>query len=67
MVYPDGNEKRIPSESIDDGFIRRLADFMQKMASDLPARRVPSEFECGRCDLTSADCPEKIEPSVVTT
>ena len=59
MVYADGTEKHIAAASIDGGFIERLADFMQKMASDMPARRVPSEFEC---DLTSADCPAKIEP-----
>ena len=62
VVYADGAEKIIPPESIDNAFIERLANFMQKMASDMPARRVPSEFECGQCDLTSADCPEKIEP-----
>ena len=62
VVYADGTEKHIAAASIDGGFIERLAAFMQKMASDMPARRVPSEFECGQCDLTSADCPEKIEP-----
>lgn len=67
VVYPDGTEKRIPPESIDGPFIERLADFMLKMASDMPARRVPSEFECGQCDLTGADCPEKIEPVAALT
>ena len=62
VVYADGSEKHILHESIDGPFIGRLADFMQKMASDTPGRRVPSEFECGQCDLTSADCPVKIEP-----
>lgn len=61
VVYVDGTERHIPPESIDNDFIGRLADFMQKMASDMPARRVPSEFECGQCDLTRADCREKIE------
>ena len=62
VVYADGSEKPIPPESIDAPFVERLTDFMQKMASDMPPRRVPSEFECGQCDLTSADCPVKIEP-----
>ena len=61
VVYADGSEKCVPPESIDGPFVERLADFMQKMASDMPARRVPSAFECGQCDLTSADCPVKIE------
>ena len=65
VVYADGSEKRIPHESVDGPFVERLADFMQKMASEMPARRVPSEFECGQCDLTSADCPVKVEPRAV--
>ena len=65
VVYPDGTERRIPPESIDAGFIERLAEFMRKMASDMPARRVPSEYECGQCELTSADCPERIGPELV--
>ena len=40
---------------------------MKRMASETPARRVPSEFECGQCDLTSADCPVKIEPDIART
>ena len=64
VVYADGTETHVPADSIDGPFAERLADFMQKMASDTPARRVPSEFECGQCDLTSADCPVKIEPKV---
>ena len=39
-----------------------LIDFMQKMISPVPPRRVPSGAECGFCELTDADCPEKIEP-----
>jgi len=31
-VYADGTENHIPPESIDNDFIGRLADFMQKMA-----------------------------------
>lgn len=61
VVYAGGSEKRIPPESIDGPFIERLADFRQKMSSEMPGRRVTSEFECGQCDLASADCPVKIE------
>ena len=38
VVYADGSEKRIPYESIDGPFVERLADFMRKMASEMPAR-----------------------------
>ena len=49
-------------EGVDDAFVSRLAEFMRKMTSDMPPRRVPSLAECGWCELTSADCPDRIEP-----
>ena len=56
------SEKHIPADSLDDAFVSRLAEFMRKMTSDMPPRRVPSLAECGWCELTSADCPDRIEP-----
>ena len=61
LVYKDGHQVDIPADSIDDAFVARLADFMQKMTSPLPPRRVPSKPECGFCELTKADCTERIE------
>ena len=62
VVYPNGHQVNIPAASIDDAFVARLADFMQKMTSDMPPRRVASESECGYCELTSADCPDRFTP-----
>ena len=62
VVYADGSERRISAESVDDAFVSRLAKFMRKMTSDMPPRRVPSLAECGWCELTSADCPDRMEP-----
>ena len=62
VVYADGSERRIPADSVDDAFVSRLAEFMRKMTSDMPPRRVPSMVECGWCELTSADCPDRMEP-----
>ena len=59
-----GSEKRIPADSVDDAFVSRLAEFMRKMTSDMPPRRVPSLAECGWCELTSADCPDRVEPGL---
>ena len=64
VVYADGNEKRIPADSVDDAFVSRLAEFMRKMVSDMPPRRVPSLAECGWCELTSADCPDRVKPEL---
>ena len=62
VMYADGSEKRISADSVDDAFVARLAEFMRKMTSDMPPRRVPSLAECGWCELTSADCPDRMEP-----
>ena len=62
VVYADGSERRIAADSVDDAFVSRLAEFMRKMTSDMPLRRVPSLAECGWCELTTADCPDRMEP-----
>ena len=62
VMYADGSERRISADSVDDAFVSRVAEFMRKMTSDMPPRRVPSLAECGWCELTSADCPDRIEP-----
>ena len=64
VVYADGSEKHIPADSVDDAFVSRLAEFMRKMTSDMPPRRVPSLAECGWCELTKADCSERVEPEL---
>ena len=56
-MYADGSERRISADSVDDAFVSRLAEFMRKMTSDMPPRRVPSLAECGWCELTSAGLP----------
>ena len=66
VVYPEGRQIDIPAESVDDAFAARLADFMQKMTAPVPPRRVPSAPECRFCDLTKADCPERIDTEVTT-
>ena len=60
-MYKDGYRGSVLADSVDDAFVARLTDFMQKMTSDRPPRRVPSESECGYCELTSADCPDRFD------
>ena len=62
VVYRNGNRVDIPAASVNQEFVARLAEFIRKMTSKKPARRVPSEQECRFCDLTRADCPVRIEP-----
>ena len=62
VVYPGGRQVGVPAASVDDAFVERLTEFMQKMTSDMPPRRVPSESECGFCELTAADCSDRFSP-----
>ncbi len=62
VVYADGSEKRVPTDSVDVAFVSRLTEFIRKMTSDMPPRRVPSLAECRFCELTSADCPDRVDP-----
>ena len=44
--------------------VARVADVMCMIASPEPQRVVPSLAECAGCVLTSADCPDRMEPSL---
>ena len=48
-----------PSTAIDGPFIENLSQLIRRVASSTPARKVPSQMECGFCNLTAADCPER--------
>ena len=64
VVYRDGHQVNVPADSIDGAFVARVADFMQKMTSDMPPRRVASLVECGFCELTKGDCPDRLDSGV---
>ena len=46
-------------------FIKNLSGLVQRLGAGEPARRVPSPGECGFCDISSLDCPERVEEDVV--
>ena len=60
VAYPDSNVS-IPASRTDSEFVRNLGALIRRLANDAPARRVPSLAECRFCDITSADCPERVE------
>ena len=64
LVYADGTEKRIATDAITDEFRESVTTFMRRIVSRKPARHVPSERECGWCEVSSEDCSERIEPEV---
>ena len=60
VVYPD-HEDYIPNTALDVTFIENLSKLIQRLASYEPARKVPSGMECGFCNITTVDCPDRIE------
>ena len=57
---PDSNVG-LPVSAMDGEFVEKLGALIRRLASETPARRVPSAQECRFCDITSADCPERVE------
>ena len=51
----------IPAEAVDDQFVQNLGALIRRLSADKPARRVPSPQECRFCDITAADCPERVD------
>ena len=60
VAYPD-RVVDIPPEAVDGKFVENLGGLMHRLASETPARRVPSPGECRFCEITPADCPERAE------
>ena len=60
VAYPS-HVVDIPPEAVDGRFVENLGGLMRRLASDMPARRVPSPGECRFCEITSADCPERAD------
>ena len=63
IIYPDGNVQ-IPVSGLDQQFVDRMSALIRRLADETPARRVPSAQECRWCDITAAECPERVEEGV---
>ena len=53
VVYPD--------HAVEGNFVENLGGLMRRLASEMPARRVPSLGECRFCEITPTDCPDKAD------
>ena len=60
IVYND-HTHRVPQGGIDQGFIRNLGSLIRRIAAPEPSVRVPSAQECRFCDITAADCPDRMD------
>ncbi len=63
VVYK-GHQVPIPPESINQEFSETLHHFLDILEADHPALKVPSAHECRFCEITKADCPERIDAPV---
>ena len=62
VAYPD-NDVEVPAGAVDQTFVQSLGALVRRLASETPAVRVPTPGECRFCDITAADCPERMESS----
>ena len=60
LVYPD-EEVFIPSDGVNDGFVTELGGLITRLADSDLAIRTPSKQECSFCNITIADCDERID------
>ena len=51
----------IPAEAVDEKFVQNLGALIRRLSADEPARRVPSPQECRFCDISAADCPQRVD------
>ena len=70
VVYPD-RVARVPRGALPGQFIDNLGSTIRRIAAATPPKRVPSPQECRFCDISAADCPERMdtgsEPEAGTT
>ena len=70
VIYPT-HTVRIPRGALPNQFIENLGALIRRLAAGTPAKRVPTPQECRFCDISTADCPERVddayEPEEATT
>ena len=64
IVYTD-HEVDIPASAVDEKFVENLSLLIRRLSSPTPARKVPSRMECGFCNITSGDCPERAADNTI--
>ena len=60
VTYHD-HTSRMSAEAVDDQFIQNLGALIRRLSDDGPARSVPSQQECRFCDISTADCPARVD------
>ncbi len=65
VVYKTGHSE-VPHHIIDDKFKKNVTYFLNILESSTPPSKLPSHTGCSWCDLTIADCPERVDGEDVT-
>ena len=60
VAYPD-HVVDIPTEAVDASFVENLGGLIRRLASQMPARRVPSPADYRFCEITPVDCPARAD------
>ncbi len=59
VTYRD-HTVRITADSVNDQFVQNFGVLIRWLAHDTPPRRTLSPQECRFCDISNADCPERM-------
>ena len=57
----------IPSEAVGDSFAASVRELVSRLAARGPALKVPSLGECRYCEITVADCSDRMEESTANS
>ena len=61
IVYA-GHTVDVPASAVDEAFVARVTDLINRLSDRVvPAPKAPSYAECRFCEITAANCPERIE------
>ena len=53
--------QRVTHGGLDQGFMGQLITRIHRVAAPDPPPTTPSRTECAFCDITIADCPERVD------
>jgi len=67
IVYKSGARSYIPPNAIDNAFQNNVTYFLNTLECRNPPAKTPNPIECGVCDITQEDCPERLESDESTT
>src|SRR5262249_30624263 len=66
LAYKD-DEEFIPASNVSPEFVNRLLALIRRVGGPTECRKVPSFSECRFCNISAADCPDRIETEEPTT